>query len=94
MTEQRQSVLASRHRALGSELSDWNGMDVAWEYAQDINNEHVAVRTAAGLFDVSGLKKIHLTGPDALAVANHLVTRDLTKIYPGKSCLIFDRTIY
>jgi aminomethyltransferase len=85
MTEQRQSVLASRHRALGSELSDWNGMDVAWEYAQDINNEHVAVRTAAGLFDVSGLKKIHLTGPDALAVANHLVTRDLTKIYPGKS---------
>ena len=43
------------------------------------------MRTAAGLFDVSGLKNIHLTGPDALAVANHLITRDMTKIYPGKS---------
>ena len=63
-------------------------MDVPWEYAQDINDEHRAVRTAAGLFDVSGLKKVHITGPDALAVADHLVTRDLAKIYPGKSVYI------
>ena len=60
-------------------------MDVPWSYAQDINAEHKAVRTAAGLFDVSGLKKIHITGPDSLAVLNHLCTRDLTLIYPGKS---------
>ena len=85
MASPRQSRLASRHRALGSALSDWNGMDMAWSYAQNVNLEHVAVRTAAGLFDVSGLKKIHLTGPDAFAVADHLVTRDLTTIYPGKS---------
>jgi aminomethyltransferase len=60
-------------------------MDVPWEYDQDVNAEHQAVRTAAGLFDVSGLKKMHITGPDALAVLNHLCTRDLTMIYPGKS---------
>jgi aminomethyltransferase len=60
-------------------------MDVPWGYDQDVNAEHRAVRTAAGLFDVSGLKKMHITGADALAVLNHLCTRDLTRIYPGKS---------
>ena len=85
MSSPRQSVLASRHRALGSALGDWNGMDVAWEYDQDVNAEHQAVRTAAGLFDVSGLKKVHLIGPDALAVTDHLVTRDMSRITPGRS---------
>lgn len=85
MASPRQSALAARHKALGSPLGDWNDMDVPWEYDQDVNAEHQAVRTAAGLFDVSGLKKLHITGPDALAVLNHLCTRDLTKIYPGKS---------
>ena len=85
MASPRQSALASRHKALGSELGDWNDMDMAWEYDQDVNLEHQAVRNAAGLFDVSGLKKIHITGPDAMAVADHVFTRDMTKIYPGKS---------
>ncbi len=85
MASPRQSVIASRHRALGSELGDWNDMDVAWEYDQDVNAEHLAVRNHAGLFDVSGLKKIHVTGPDALAVADHVVTRDLSEIPHGKS---------
>lgn len=60
-------------------------MDMAWEYSQDINDEHRAVRSAAGLFDVSGLKKVHITGPDAMNVVNHLITRDMRAIYPGKS---------
>ena len=85
MPSPRQTILASRHRALGSELSDWNDMDLAWEYAQDINDEHRAIRTTAGLFDVSGLKKVHLIGPDALAVVDHVVTRDLTEIPHGRS---------
>ncbi len=85
MPSPRQSVLADRHRALGSNLGDWNDMDVAWEYDQDVNAEHRAVRTAAGLFDVSGLKKLHITGPDALAVVDHVITRDMSKITPGRS---------
>jgi len=85
MTYTRHSALASRHEALGAELGEWNEMGVAWEYHQDVNDEHRAVRTAAGLFDVSGLKKIHLLGPDALAVADHLITRDMTKITAGRS---------
>jgi aminomethyltransferase len=85
MASPRQSVLASRHRALGSQLGDWNSMDVPWSYAQDVNDEHYAVRNTAGLFDVSGLRKILVSGPDAMAVLNHVCTRDLTRAYPGKS---------
>ncbi|WP_371225829.1 aminomethyltransferase family protein [Roseovarius sp. 2305UL8-3] len=81
----RHSVLESRHRALGSDLGEWNGMDVAWEYASNPEDEHDAVRTAAGLFDVSGLRKIFVRGPDALAVVDHVITRDMTRIGPGRS---------
>ena len=87
MTSPRQSVLASRHKALGSELGDWNDMDVPWEYKQDVNLENFAVRKSAGLFDVSGIKKIHITGPDAVAVADHVCTRDITKLTPGQAIL-------
>src|ERR1700674_2253914 len=81
----RTSVLADRHRALGSKLEDWNGMGTAWTYAKDVAQDHVAIRTKAGLMDVSGLKKLHLVGPHASAVLNYATTRDVTKIYPGKS---------
>lgn len=86
MTEStRVSALADRHRALGSDLGDWNGMGVAWNYATDACDEHDAVRTAAGLFDVSGLKKVHVRGPDSLSVVEHVITRNMAAIYPGKS---------
>ncbi len=87
MASPRQSVLASRHKALGSSLGDWNDMDVAWTYDQDLDLENHAVRNTAGLFDVSGLKKIHVTGPDALAVLDHVCTRDLTKCVVGEAIL-------
>lgn len=81
----RISALADRHRALGSKLEDWNGMGTAWTYAKDMALDHVAIRTKAGLMDVSGLKKLHLVGPHASAILNYATTRDVTKIYPGKS---------
>jgi len=81
----RYSVLADRHRALGSKLEDWNGMGTAWTYDHDMALDHVAIRTRAGLMDVSGLKKLYLVGPHASAVLHYATTRDVTKIYPGKS---------
>jgi aminomethyltransferase len=48
----RTSLLADRHRALGSKLEDWNGMGTAWTYAKDMAIDHVAIRTQAGLMDV------------------------------------------
>ena len=64
----RYSVLADRHRALGSKLEDWNGMGTAWTYAHDMALDHVAIRTKAGLMDVSGLKKLYLVGPHSSAI--------------------------
>jgi aminomethyltransferase len=89
----RTSALADRHRALGSKLEDWNGMGTAWTYAKDMAIDHVAIRTGAGLMDVSGLKKLYLVGPHASAVLHNATTRDVTKIYPGKSayaCMLND----
>ena len=81
----RHAVLGDRHRALGSRLEDWNGMPTAWTYAHDVQDDHVAIRTKAGLMDVSGLKKLHLTGPHASAVLDALTTRDVAKITPGRA---------
>ena len=93
----RVSALADRHRALGSKLEDWNGMGTAWTYNQDIQDEYVAVRTKAGLMDVSGLKKLHLVGPHAINVLDYCTTRDMMKIYPGRSvyaCMLNDRGLF
>lgn len=81
----RYSIIADRHRALGSNLEDWNGMGTAWTYAKDMADEHEAIRTKAGLMDVSGLKKVHVVGPHAHHLLQYATTRDVTKIYPGKS---------
>jgi aminomethyltransferase len=93
----RFSVLGDRHRALGSKLEDWSGMGTAWTYNDDLVEQHATVRTKAGLMDVSGLKKVHLVGPHAIAVLDYITTRDLTKVYPGKSvyaCMLNDRGMF
>jgi aminomethyltransferase len=93
----RFSVLGDRHRALGSKLEDWSGMGTAWTYDADLVDQHATVRTKAGLMDVSGLKKVHLVGPHAIAVLDYITTRDLTKVYPGKSvyaCMLNDRGMF
>jgi aminomethyltransferase len=81
----RHSALAERHRALGSKLEDWNGMGTAWSYDHDLQDDHVTIRTKAGLMDVSGLKKIHLVGPHASALLDYATTRDVEKIAPGRA---------
>ncbi|UWQ93161.1 aminomethyltransferase family protein [Rhodobacteraceae bacterium M382] len=89
----RTSALAARHIALGSGLEDWNGMGTAWTYDTDPNDEHDAVRDRAGMFDMSALKKVFVRGPDAQAVLDHLTTRDLSRLVPGRSvylCVLTD----
>ncbi|MFY9238502.1 MAG: aminomethyltransferase family protein [Roseovarius sp.] len=84
----RTSALAKRHEAIGGELEDWNGMGTAWFYdhtPERAKADYEAVRTKAGLMDVSGLKKMHLTGPHAAAVIDRVTTRNVDKIMPGRS---------
>lgn len=96
MTEElsRTSALASRHSALGSGLEDWNGMGTPWTYNTNPNDEHDAVRERVGMFDMSPLKKVMVRGADAQAVLDHLTTRDLSKLGPGKAaylCVLTDQ---
>lgn len=82
----RQSVLNDRHRALGSKLdADWNSMPLPQTYATDPYEEVAAVRNRAGLFDVSALRIINVSGEEALQFLNHLLTSDVSKAKPGDS---------
>ena len=84
----RHSALVHRHAEIGGELEDWNGMGTAWFYdhtPERAKADYEAVRTKAGLMDVSGLKKVHVVGADAAYVIDHATTRNVEKIAPGRS---------
>jgi len=84
----RASALAHRHAEIGGELEDWNGMGTAWFYdntPERAKSDYEAIRTKAGLMDVSGLKKVHVSGADAAYVIDRVTTRNVEKIAPGRS---------
>ena len=85
----RNSVLNDRHEALGSKLDGetWCDMRVPWSYNADPNDEVVSVRTCAGLYDVSALNIVRITGPDALPVLNALVAIEVSTISRGTARL-------
>lgn len=78
----RNSILNSRHAALGSKLDGdtWNDMAIPWSYSTDAHDETIAVRSCAGLFDVSALNLIDVTGVDAESVLNAMVAKDVSKL--------------
>ena len=92
----RRSALEQRHNAIGGELEDWNGMGTAWFYdhtPERAEADYLAIRTKAGLMDVSGLKKVHVVGPHAAAVIDRATTRNVDKIMPGRAvyaCMLND----
>jgi aminomethyltransferase len=84
--QKRNSILNDRHRALGSDLSSsWNDMPIPQNYNTSPYAETETVRNNAGLFDVSALKIVNVSGPDALPFLNYLLTSDVSKAEPGDS---------
>jgi aminomethyltransferase len=83
----RNSVLNDRHIALGAAMTTdaWNDMPIPQNYKTDPYEETAAVRYRAGLFDVSMLRIIKVSGPEALKFLNHLLTSDVSKARPGDS---------
>ena len=61
----KKTPLHARHRALGARMVEFGGWDMPVEYS-GIVDEHMAVRTRAGLFDVSHMGEIEIAGKDAL----------------------------
>jgi aminomethyltransferase len=73
----RRTPLYEEHESLGARLVDFSGWEMPVQYS-GIKAEHEAVRTAAGLFDVSHMGEAVFRGPQAEAAVQRLVTRDVS----------------
>ncbi|HLH31603.1 MAG TPA: glycine cleavage system aminomethyltransferase GcvT [Terriglobia bacterium] len=72
------------HKALGARLIPFGGWEMPVEYS-GIAKEHTAVRTAAGLFDVSHMGEFEIRGPEALDLMQYVTTNDVTKLVDGQA---------
>ena len=79
----RHTPLYDQHIAMGARMVPFAGWEMPVQY-QGIVEEHHAVRQRAGLFDVSHMGRLEVTGPDALPFLRRLVTYDVTKLEPGR----------
>jgi aminomethyltransferase len=79
----QKTPLRDFHAAHGGRLVDFAGWEMPVQY-RSILEEHKAVRRAAGLFDVSHMGEVTVTGPDSGRFLNHLVTNDVAKLFPGR----------
>ncbi|MTK03767.1 glycine cleavage system aminomethyltransferase GcvT [Micromonospora sp. CP22] len=85
-TRLRRSPLSDRHTALGPKLAPFGGWEMPLEYAGGgVLREHTAVRTGVGVFDVSHLGKVRVTGPGAAEFVNACLSNDLGRIEPGRA---------
>ena len=75
----KRTPLYERHRAAGAKFVDFGGWEMPVQYTS-ILEEHKAVRTAVGLFDVSHMGEIEIRGPRALEVVQRLTTNDASKL--------------
>jgi aminomethyltransferase len=80
----KKTPLNARHRALGARMVEFGGWDMPVEYS-GISDEHQAVRTRAGLFDVSHMGEIEIAGRDALAAVQHITTNDASRLAIGQA---------
>lgn len=76
--------LYDTHVRYGGKIVPFAGYLLPVQYHTGIVAEHMAVRTAAGLFDVSHMGEVKITGKDALKNINMLVTNDCTGMYDGQ----------
>ena len=75
--------LHARHVALGARMVPFGGWDMPVEYS-GISDEHLAVRTRAGLFDVSHMGEIEVAGDDSLAAIQYITSNDASKLQVGQ----------
>ncbi len=71
------------HIAAGAKMAEFAGYNMPIEFS-GINNEHIAVRTGVGVFDVSHMGEIWVKGENALALLQRITTNDVAKLYDGR----------
>ena len=84
------TCLHDRHVKLGALMSPFGGFDMPIQY-KDITTEHNAVRQEVGVFDVSHMGEVRVTGPDAFKFVQHIFVNDVTgapdgQIFYGMMC--------
>lgn len=82
MEELKNTCLHDRHVALGAQMSPFGGFDMPIQY-RGIVEEHNAVREACGVFDVSHMGEVIVTGADAERFVNHIFTNDVRGLADG-----------
>jgi aminomethyltransferase len=85
----RKTALNAVHRQMGAKMVEFNGWDMPVEYPASIGggiiNEHMAVRTGVGIFDVSHMGDIRLAGRQALDAVQHISMNDASKLAIGQA---------
>src|SRR5262245_43812582 len=79
----KRTPLYSAHQRLEGRLIEFGGWEMPVQYT-GIVDEHLAVRTAAGLFDISHMGEVFVEGAEALAFLNSVLTNDLSKCVVGR----------
>jgi aminomethyltransferase len=80
----KRTALYAVHKALGARMVEFGGWEMPVEYT-GIIQEHLAVRTFAGLFDVSHMGQIEVSGPKALELLQYVTSNDVSKLQTGQA---------
>jgi glycine cleavage system T protein (aminomethyltransferase) len=80
----KKTSLHATHVAAGARMVPFAGWEMPVEYS-GITAEHLAVRSAAGLFDVSHMGEIEIAGKDALAAVQHISSNDASRLQQGQA---------
>src|SRR5437773_2608756 len=80
----RRTSLYEQHKKAGGRIVPFAGFEMPVQYS-GIVSEHTAVRTAAGMFDVSHMGELELKGPRALEVVDLIITNDASKLADGQA---------
>src|SRR5579862_6611440 len=83
-SELKRTPLNAVHRGMGAKMVDFGGWDMPVEY-KGVLDEHRAVRERVGLFDVSHMGEIEISGPDALNLVQQVTTNDASKLKHGQA---------
>src|SRR6202051_4719474 len=87
--DMKNTPFTHKHIALGAKMAEFAGYDMPISYS-GINDEHLAVRTNAGIFDVSHMGEFIIKGDKALDLIQRVTTNDASRLSAGKaqySCL-------
>ena len=79
----KRTPLYVAHQRLGGKLIEFGGWEMPVQYTS-ITDEHLAVRKAAGLFDISHMGEVLVSGAGAEAFLNQTLTNNLRKLAPGQ----------